>query len=73
MIFISKGENLIGLNMATNKIVSLDEARKEKHLSRKEEKLATMAEQFERALPTKLTPVKDFLKAKKRKKNKNKR
>jgi hypothetical protein len=58
--------------MATKKVVSLDEARKEKKLSHKEEKLASMAEQFERALPTKLTPIKDFLKAKKRKKDKKK-
>jgi hypothetical protein len=57
----------------SKKIVSLDDARKDKEHTRKEERLASMAEQFERALPTKLTPIKDFLKAKKRKKDKKKR
>lgn len=59
--------------MNSKKVVSLEEARHEKNLELKEEKLINMAERFERALPTKSTPVKDFLKAKKSKKNKNKK
>ena len=56
--------------MASKKVVSIADARNEKNLELKEEKLANMAERFERALPTKLTPVKDFLKSKKAKKKK---
>lgn len=59
--------------MTSKKVVSIADARNEKNLELKEEKLANMAERFERALPTKLTPVKDFLKSKKLKKNKKKK
>ena len=53
-------------------VVSLDHARKEKALEQKEEKIAHMAQRFESFFPTKATPVKDYLKAKKRKKQKKK-
>lgn len=55
-----------------SKIVSLADARHKKLLDEKEEKLAKMAERFEKALPNKATPVKDYLKSKKSKKNKRK-
>mgnify|MGYP000263799399 CR=1 FL=1 len=50
------------------KVVSLADARRLKEHDRKEEKLGEMAERFEAALPTKATPVKDFLRKKKNKK-----
>lgn len=54
--------------MASNKVVSLDEARWAKILEKKEEKVEEMAQRFETAMPTKATPVKDFLKKKRKKK-----
>lgn len=54
----------------TNKVVSLDSAREAKELDRKEEKVASMAQRFEMALPTKATPIKDYLKKKRKAKNK---
>lgn len=54
--------------MSSKKVFSLEDARKDKDLDRKEEKLAAMAQRFENALPSKATPVKDYLKAKKKKK-----
>lgn len=59
-------------NGKSKKVVTLDAARKAKALERKEEKVADMAQRFEMALPTKATPVKDYLK-KKRKAKKNKK
>jgi hypothetical protein len=63
--------------MANKKVVSIADARREKEIERKEAKLADLAERFENAmpsiLPTKTSPVKDYLKSKKNKKNKNKR
>jgi len=56
--------------MSSKKVFSLEDARKDKDLDRKEEKLAAMAQRFENALPSKATPVKDYLKAKKKKKKK---
>lgn len=53
-------------------VFSLEGAREAKEHERKEEKLAQMAQRFEQALPTKATPVKDYLK-KKRKAKKNKK
>jgi len=52
-------------------VVSFADAHADKELDRKEEKLANMAKRFEAALPTKATPVKDYLK--KKRKNKKKR
>ncbi len=52
----------------TKNVVSLDEARRLKGHVVKEEKLDAMAERFEAALPTKATPIKDFLRKKKNKK-----
>ncbi len=49
-------------------VVSLDEARRLKGHVDKEEKLDAMAQRFEAALPTKATPIKDFLRKKKNKK-----
>ena len=60
----------IGNKVATKKVVSIADARREKDLDRKEAKLAELAERFENALPTKATPVKDYLKSKKKKKKK---
>lgn len=60
----------IGNTVATKKVVSIADARREKDLERKEAKLAELAERFESVLPTKATPVKDYLKAKKKKKKK---
>jgi len=54
--------------MSSKKVVSLDEARKERELDKKEERVENMAQRFETALPTKATPVKDFLKKKRKKK-----
>ncbi|MFT5593280.1 MAG: hypothetical protein ACI8SR_001652 [Oceanicoccus sp.] len=54
----------------TNNVVSLDSAREAKELDRKEEKVASMAQRFEMALPTKATPIKDYLKKKRKAKNK---
>lgn len=51
-------------------IVTLDFAREAKELERKEEKVAKMAERFEAALPNKATPVKDYLKKKRKAKKK---
>jgi hypothetical protein len=56
----------------SKKVVTLDSAREAKELERKEEKVATMAQRFEMALPSKASPVKDYLK-KKRKAKKNKK
>jgi len=52
-------------------VVSFADAHADKESDRKEEKLANMAKRFEAALPTKATPVKDYLK--KKRKNKKKR
>jgi hypothetical protein len=54
--------------MASKKVVSLDEARWAKAHEKKEEKVEEMAQRFETAMPTKATPVKDFLKKKRKKK-----
>lgn len=54
--------------MATKKVVSLDEARKAKVLNQKEERVEEMAQRFEIALPTKATPIKDYLNKKRKKK-----
>ena len=51
-------------------VVSFEAAREAKELDRKEEKVASMAQRFEMALPTKATPVKDYLKKKRKAKNK---
>jgi hypothetical protein len=51
-------------------VVSFETAREAKELDRKEEKVASMAQRFEMALPTKATPVKDYLKKKRKAKNK---
>lgn len=56
--------------MSDKKVVSLDEARWAKEHQRKEEKVEQMAQRFEQALPTKATPVKDYLKKKRNKKKK---
>ncbi|NVK38981.1 MAG: tRNA (uracil-5-)-methyltransferase [Gammaproteobacteria bacterium] len=58
---------------SNNNVFSLDGAREAKEHDRKEEKLAKMAQRFEQALPTKATPVKDYLKKKRKAKNKKKR
>jgi len=52
-------------------VLDFESALKDKRLDEKEEKLANMAKRFEAALPTKATPVKDYLK--KKRKNKKKR
>ncbi len=52
------------------KVVSLDHARWLKKHDEKEDKVTDLAERFELALPTKATPVKDFLTKKRKKKNK---
>ncbi len=58
-----------GVNMKKNKnVISLADARRSKEHDRKEEKLDEMAQRFEAAMPTKATPVKDFLRKKKNKK-----
>ncbi|MGR6874520.1 hypothetical protein ACU6U9_20000 [Pseudomonas sp. HK3] len=54
----------------SKKVVSLDSVREAKELDRKEEKVAAMAQRFEMALPTKATPIKDYLKKKRNAKNK---
>jgi hypothetical protein len=63
--------------MANKKVVSIADARREKNIEKKEAKLVELAERFETAFPSKLlskpTPVKDYLKSKKNKKNKDKR
>ena len=51
-----------------NNIVSLDKARWSKEHDRKDEVIDEMAKRFEAALPSKPTPVKDFLKKKRAKK-----
>lgn len=52
-------------------VVDFTQAFKDKELDRKEEKVAEMAKRFEQAMPFKPTPVKDYLK--KKRKNKKKR
>ncbi len=54
------------------KVVSLDHARWLKKHDEKEDKVTELAERFELALPSKATPVKDFLNNKRNKKKKNK-
>lgn len=54
--------------MATKKVVSLDKARKAKALDKKEERVEEMAQRFETAMPTKATPIKDYLNKKRKKK-----
>ncbi len=49
-------------------VVSLADARRLKNHEVKEEKLDAMAQRFEDAMPTKATPIKDFLRKKKNKK-----
>ena len=49
---------------STNNVVALDSAREAKALESKEEKVAQMAKRFEMAMPTKATPIKDYLKKK---------
>jgi len=51
-----------------NNIVSLDKARWSKEHDRKDDVIDDMAKRFEAALPSKPTPVKDFLKKKRAKK-----
>ena len=52
-------------------VLDFEAALKDKRLDEKEEKLANIAKRFVAALPTKATPVKDYLK--KKRKNKKKR
>lgn len=54
----------------SDNVVTLDAAREAKKLERKEEKVALMAKRFEMALPIKPTPVKDYLKKKRKAKKK---
>lgn len=56
--------------MTDKKVVSLEDARWAKAHQRKEEKVELMAQRFEQALPSKATPVKDYLKKKRQKKKK---
>lgn len=51
-------------------VLDFESALKDKRLDEKEEKLANMAKRFEAALPTKATPVKDYLKKKRKNKHK---
>ena len=55
---------------ASDNVVSLQDARWAKNLEDKEEKLDNMAKRFEEAMPAKATPVKDFLKKKRKNKKK---
>ncbi len=55
----------------SKKVVSLADARRDKEHDRKEDALDAMAQRFEVAMPTKATPVKDFLRKKKNKKKKH--
>jgi phage anti-repressor protein len=54
----------------SDNVVTLDTAREAKMLERKEERVAKMARRFEAALPNKATPVKDYLKKKRKAKKK---
>ena len=56
------------MHMSSKKVVSLEDAKREKEHKRKEEKVAELAQRFEMAMPTKATPIKDYLKKKKSKK-----
>ena len=51
-------------------VVSFADEFADKELDRKDERLADMAKRFEAALPTKATPVKDYLKKKRKNKKK---
>jgi hypothetical protein len=56
--------------MSDKNVVALDDARWAKEHQRKEEKVEQLAQRFEQALPSKATPVKDYLKKKRTKKKK---
>ncbi len=54
--------------MKENNIVDLSEARWKKEHERKDEKVDAMRKRFEHAFPDKPTPIKDYMKKKRRKK-----
>ncbi len=56
------------MSKAKDNVVSLDKARWSKEHSRKDDIIDAMAQRFEAALPSKATPVKDYLKKKRAKK-----
>jgi hypothetical protein len=56
------------MSKAKNNVVSLDKARWSKEHERKDDIVDAMAQRFEAALPSKATPVKDYLKKKRAKK-----
>lgn len=56
------------MSKAKNNVVSLDKARWSKEHERKDDIVDAMAQRFETALPSKATPVKDYLKKKRAKK-----
>ena len=51
-----------------SKVVDMSDARWKKEHERKEEKVESMRKRFEQAFPDKPTPVKDYLKKKRSKK-----
>ncbi|GAA6134397.1 hypothetical protein NBRC116188_11860 [Oceaniserpentilla sp. 4NH20-0058] len=57
-------------NKQDNNVVSFADAQADKVHELKEEKVALMAKRFELAFPTKATPVKDYLKKKRKNKKK---
>jgi hypothetical protein len=56
------------MTKAKSNIVSMDKARWSKANERKDDIVDAMAQRFEAALPSKATPVKDYLKKKRAKK-----